>query len=147
MSDLAKGRRFPSLSYRETKKFDFSPIFISLPSFFPFSPPTHIQSPDPLTCITRCTTWAAVPYMRLSAQCRVFEVTRSSDHLAYFIKNTWDATQTGSLASSLYISLCRGLLASELRHFSSIKLPDGQKLPHLIHLHSEPISTFISLRD
>lgn len=32
---------------------------------------------------------------------QVFEVTRSSDHLTYFIKNTWDTAQTDSLPSSL----------------------------------------------
>lgn len=58
---------------------------------------------------------------------QVFEVTRSSHHLTYFIKNTWDTPQTGSLSLSLSFSL-----------LSSIKLPDGQKLPHIIHLRSEP---------
>lgn len=63
---------------------------------------------------------------------RLFEVTRSSDHLTYFIKNTWDTTQTGSLFLSL---LSR--LASQLQH-SSVKHPDGQQLPHFIHLCSGP---------
>lgn len=33
---------------------------------------------------------------------QVFEVTRSSHHLTYFIKNTWDTPQTGSLSLSLF---------------------------------------------
>lgn len=66
---------------------------------------------------------------------QVFEVTRSSDHLTYFIKNTWDATQTGSPSSSPSARPAR------LIRFSSIKLPDGKKLPHFIHFALRAVPT------
>lgn len=43
----------------------------------------------------------------------LFEVSRSSDHLAYFIKNTWDAAQANSL------SHCSHLGAPVVSHLSS----------------------------
>lgn len=56
---------------RHKKLLLFSQLFLSPPSL---TPPTHIQSPNPLTCITRCTTWAAVPYMQLSARCECLKL-------------------------------------------------------------------------
>lgn len=48
-------------------------------------PPTHMQSPNPLTC--KKLTALYLPYTSPSSE-QVFEATRSPDHLTYFIKNT-----------------------------------------------------------
>lgn len=51
----------------------------------------------PQTCVIHYTPPAPLPFLS-SAQ--VFEVSRSSDHLTYFIKNTWDAIWTACSSSS-----------------------------------------------
>ena len=54
------------------KKLFSGQLFLFPPSCL--SPPTHIHSLNPLTCITRCTTWAAMPYMWLSARCKCLKL-------------------------------------------------------------------------
>lgn len=49
----------------------------------------------------------------------LFEVSRSSDHLAYFIKNTWDAAQTVSASRSARLG------TSDASHSSSSPLTGG----------------------
>lgn len=75
-----------------------------------------------------------MPYMRLSARCKRLKLPEAQITALTSLK-THETLHRQAL--SLPLSLI-GPLASELRHLSFIKLPDGQKLPHFIHLRSEP---------
>ena len=85
---------------RHKKLLLFSQLFLS----FSLTPPTHIQSPNPLTCVTRCTTWAAVPYMQLSAQCECLKLPEAQIISLTSLKTHETLHRQQALSSSLSYS-------------------------------------------
>lgn len=80
-----------------TKPFFPLTNFFSPPSFC-LTTPTHIQPLTPPDL--RNTLHGLRPPLPFLSSAQVFEVSRSSDHLTCFIKNTWDAIRTACSSSS-----------------------------------------------
>lgn len=105
----------------------------NFPSFL--SHTTHTRpSQNPLTCITRCTTCP----VRLSSPWKCLKLPE-----APIISLTSLKTHEMLHRQAVSLPLAAESVASELRRLSSIRLPDGQKLPHFIHLLSEPVAHFL----
>lgn len=96
---LIKVTAFNQLIKKQKNFFSFLPTFSLFP--LPLSHTTHTHPVSGSLDLRNTLHYLSRDALHASlGSVRAFEVTRSSDHLTYFIKNTWDATQTGSLFPS-----------------------------------------------